>query len=115
MSIKPDYAKMTLEERVNTIISYIDEAFPYGIENHRDFHVKVDEEKKAEEKKAEEKVKEKGEKGKKTKKKNERKRMNEEKMEEKSYMSIESLENEQKSSNTHESEDEKYERNNRKR
>ena len=49
MSIKPDYAKMTLEERVNTIISYIDEAFPYGIENHRDFHVKVDEEKKAEE------------------------------------------------------------------
>lgn len=36
-------------------------------------------------------------------------------MEEKSYMSIESLENEQKSSNTHESEDEKCERNNRKR
>lgn len=49
MSKKINYDKMTLEEKIEAIITQIDEAFPYGIEQHAIFHTKVDEEKKAEE------------------------------------------------------------------
>lgn len=49
MSKKINYDKMTLEEKVDAIISQIDEAFPYGTEQHAIFHTNINEEKKAEE------------------------------------------------------------------